>query len=143
VHGPLPDRVHLGRRGAHLGHPALIGRARVAAARAAEVPSKRAAPRPRPARGHPVGAAEADGSTPLIAALLVAAGAALVVGLVVVLRSRRAREGLYHADARVRSATRLGPAEPEVFVRRFELGVYVGMCLGLALVFLGLVVAAT
>jgi hypothetical protein len=30
-----------------------------------------------------------------------------------------------------------------VFVRRFEFGVYVGMCLGLALVFLGLVVAAT
>jgi hypothetical protein len=66
----------------------------------------------------------------------------LVVALVVVLRSRQAREGLYHADARFRRAVRLGPAEPQVFVRRFELGVYVGMCLGLALVFLGLVVAA-
>ena len=79
----------------------------------------------------------------MVAGLLVAAGVGLVVGLVVVLRSRRAREGLYHADARVRNAARLAPAQPEVFVRRFEVGIYVGMCLGLALVFLGLVVAAT
>jgi len=66
-----------------------------------------------------------------------------VLALLAVLRSRRARQGLYHVDARVRSLARLGPPEPQVFVRRFEIGVYGGMCLGLALVFLGLVVAVT
>ena len=79
----------------------------------------------------------------MIAGLLVAAGVGLVVGMIVVLRSRRAREGLYHADERVRRVARLGPAEPQVFIRRFEVGIYLGMCLGLALVFLGVVVAAT
>ena len=98
--------------------------------------------RPRPARGISLRAAQADESSPLIAGLLVAAGAGLVLALVVVLRSRRAREGLYHADARVRRVARLGPAEPLVFVRRFEVAVYCGMCLGTALVLLGLLVAA-
>jgi hypothetical protein len=48
--------------------------------------------------------------------------------MVVVLRSRRVRRRLYGLDERTR--------------RRFEIGVYCTMCLGTALVFLGVLVAA-
>jgi len=63
--------------------------------------------------------------------------------MVFVLRSPRAQTSLYRLDARVRRVAGLEPAEPPSFARRFEVGVYCSMCLGTALVLLGLVVAAT
>jgi hypothetical protein len=67
----------------------------------------------------------------------------LVVAMVFVLRSRRAQNGLYRLDTRVRRIGGLDPAEPSSFARRFEVGVYCAMCVGTALFLLGLVVAAT
>jgi hypothetical protein len=63
--------------------------------------------------------------------------------MVLVLRSPRAQRSLYGLDARVRRIGGRDPAEPLVFSRRFEVGVYCTMCLGTALVLLGVVVAAT
>jgi len=83
----------------------------------------------------------ADGSTSLSGLLLAAAGAGLLVAMVFVLRSSRAGRVLYGLDTRLRSIGGLDPAEPLAFSRRFEIGVYCSMCLGLGLVFLGLVVA--
>jgi hypothetical protein len=62
--------------------------------------------------------------------------------MVFVLRSARAQTGLYRLDTRVRRIGGLEPAEPWSFSRRFEVGVYCSMCLGTALVLLGLIVAA-
>src|SRR5262245_30859594 len=135
-HGPLSDRTDLGRRRAHLVHPQGERRARVPAAGAAPVPPARPAPRAGPRERLAVAA---NGSTPLTAAILLVSGIALVVITILVLRSRRARARLYELDAQFRG----GPAEPDVFIRRFELGIYCAMCFGLALALLGLVVAAT
>jgi hypothetical protein len=63
--------------------------------------------------------------------------------MVLVLRSPRAQRRLYGLDARVRRIAGLDPAEPLVFSRRFEVGVYCAMCLGTGLLLLGVVVAAT
>jgi hypothetical protein len=63
--------------------------------------------------------------------------------MVLVLRSFRAQTSLYGLDARIRRIGGLGPAEPESFARRFEVGIYCSMCFGTGLVVLGLVVAAT
>jgi hypothetical protein len=63
--------------------------------------------------------------------------------MIFILRSARARERLYRFDAGLRARAGRNPLEPEVFVRRFEAGIYVVMCLGTALILLGVVVAAT
>jgi hypothetical protein len=63
--------------------------------------------------------------------------------MVFVLRSPRAQRSLYGLDTRFRAIGGLEPAEPPSFARRLEIGVYCSMCLGTALVLLGLVVAAT
>jgi len=63
--------------------------------------------------------------------------------MVLVLRSPRSQMSLYGLDARVRRLGGREPADPRVFSRRFEVGVYCAMCLGTALVLLGVVVAAT
>jgi hypothetical protein len=83
-----------------------------------------ARPAPRP-ESHRLAAARE--STPLTTGLLLAAvGVCLVVAMVVVLRSRRVQR-MVGLDERRR--------------RRFEIAVYCTMCLGTALVFLGVVVA--
>jgi hypothetical protein len=63
--------------------------------------------------------------------------------MVFLLRSARAQTSLYRLDTRVRRIGGLEPAEPPSFARSFEVGIYGSMCLGAALVLLGLVVAAT
>jgi len=63
--------------------------------------------------------------------------------MVFVLRSSGARRSLYRLDTRLRRIGGLDPAEPLSFSRHFELGVYCSMCLGTALVLLGLLVVAT
>jgi hypothetical protein len=63
--------------------------------------------------------------------------------MVFVLRSPRFQLRLYRLDAQVRRIGGLDPAEPPIFSRRFEVGVYCTMCLGTALVLFGAVVAAT
>ena len=73
--------------------------------------------------------------------LLVLVGVGLIVAMVMVLRSARIRDQLESVNASVRSLLRLEPAEQETFVRQFEVGIYVGMCLGLLLVILGVFVA--
>ena len=73
--------------------------------------------------------------------LLALVGVGLIVAMVMVLRSARIRDRVESGNASVRSLLRLEPQEQEIFVRRFEVGIYVGMCLGSLLVVLGLFVA--
>jgi hypothetical protein len=73
--------------------------------------------------------------------LLVLVGIALIVATVMVLRSARIRGRLESGNASVRSLLRLESMEQETFVRLFEMGIYVGMCLGSLLVILGVFVA--
>jgi hypothetical protein len=73
--------------------------------------------------------------------LLALAGVALIVALVLVLRSTRIRDRVESGNARARSLLRLEPQEQEPFVRQFEVGIYAGMCLGCLLVILGVFVA--
>ena len=73
--------------------------------------------------------------------LLSLAGLGLIIVLVMVLRSRRIRDRLESANASIRSVLRLQPVEQETFVRQFEVGIYLGMCVGLLLVILGVFVA--
>ena len=68
-------------------------------------------------------------------------GVGLIVAMVVVLRSERIRDRLESGNASVRSLLRLGQQEQETFVREFEVAIYVGMCVGLLLVILGVFVA--
>ena len=68
-------------------------------------------------------------------------GVGLIVAMVLVLRSARIREQLESGNASVRSLLRLEQQEQETFVREFEVGIYVGMCVGLLLVILGVFVA--
>ncbi len=73
--------------------------------------------------------------------LLSLAGLGLIIVLVMVLRSRRIRDRLESANASIRSVLRFQPVEQETFVRQFEVGIYLGMCVGLLLVILGVFVA--
>ncbi len=73
--------------------------------------------------------------------LLALGGVGLIVTMVMVLRSARIRDRLECCNASVRSLLRLEAAEQETFIRQFEVGIYVGMCLGSLLVILGVFVA--
>jgi hypothetical protein len=73
--------------------------------------------------------------------LLVLAGVGLIVAMVMVLRSARVRDRVDRGNASLRSLLRLKPLEPETLIRRFEVGIYVGMCFGSLLVILGVFVA--
>ncbi len=73
--------------------------------------------------------------------LLVLVGVGLIGAMVMVLRSARIRDRLESGNASVRSLLRLEPVEQEMFVRQFEVGIYVGMCLGSLFVILGVFVA--
>jgi len=74
--------------------------------------------------------------------LLVLVGVGLVVGLFLAFRSADVRDRLYRSDLRLRERVRVQPAEPEAFVRHFEMAIYGGMCLGGVLALLGVLVAA-
>ena len=63
--------------------------------------------------------------------------------MVFVLRSPRAQRSFYRLDTGLRRIGGHEAAEPLSFSRRFEVGLYCFMCLGTALVLLGLLVAAT
>jgi hypothetical protein len=63
--------------------------------------------------------------------------------MVFVLRSPRAHRSFHRLDTGLRRLAGHEAAEPPGFSRRFEIGVYCVMCLGTALVLLGLLVAAT
>jgi hypothetical protein len=63
--------------------------------------------------------------------------------MIFVLRSPRAQRSLYRLDTGLRRIGGHEAAEPPSFSRRFEIGVYCVMCLGTALLLLGLLVAAT
>ena len=73
--------------------------------------------------------------------LLALVGVALIVAMVMVLRSARIRDRLESGNASARSLLRLEPVEQQTFVRQFEVAIYVGMCLGSLLLILGVFVA--
>ncbi len=73
--------------------------------------------------------------------LLALVGVGLIVTMVMVLRSARIRDRLESGNASVRSLLRLEAVEKEAFIRHFEVGIYVGMCLGSLLVILGVFAA--
>jgi hypothetical protein len=75
--------------------------------------------------------------------VLAVCGAGLVIAMTFTLRSSRARDRLCRFDAHLHRLAGSNPPETDVFVRRFETGIYGVMCLGTALVLLGVVVAAT
>jgi hypothetical protein len=75
------------------------------------------------------------------ATVLVLVGAAVIVVMVLVLRSGRIRDRVYRGSSGVRSLLRLSAAEPETFDRQFEMGIYFGMCLGAVVALLGVLVA--
>jgi hypothetical protein len=70
-------------------------------------------------------------------------GAGLIVAMVVVLRSERIRDRLYQGNSSFRALVHLPPAEPQTFIRQFEVGIYFGMCFGTALAIFGVLVAVT
>jgi len=74
--------------------------------------------------------------------MLVLVGVGLIVAMVLLLRAARVRDGLYRHKSRLRSVLRLRPTPPQTFVRRFEVGIYAGMCLGATIAIVGALVAA-
>ena len=88
------------------------------------------------ARGRPTPAAPV-----VIAALLIASGVGLVVALVFVLRSRTLQRSIFRGNAGFRSRAHLKPVESEVFARQLEAGIYAGLCFGIVVAILGVLVA--
>ena len=75
--------------------------------------------------------------------MLLLLGGGLIVAMMIVLRSGRIRDRLYRGNSSFRALVRLRPSEPQTFVRRFEVGVYFGMCFGATLAIFGLLVVIT